>query len=981
MADPAAESLNHNNQREKDSRSLFRQAVDWVFGYDFFISYCWADGREYALALERKLEAQGFNCFLDSSDYAKGDDWRQQGRRALKKTSRLILIGSPAALGSEPVQNELRIFTGEGKRIFAIDFDGALDPHGRSDGIFRYLPPDLLRVPEAAGALRLGPTEEIVQDIRNSFDLVRQDRKRVRVFAGAAAIFAAVAVLSVILWFTARAEERRANTEADRAIRAQKETAKTFSLSDLYRADDLYGEGERAEALAHLARALRSDPSNTAAGRRAAYMMGEGGYFSESGVAEGTGSGPERSPGTRGRLLREGKGDKFAVVQEPWRIVASTNGVHVFETGEDGGLRGSPTKEFPPVEREIYSAAALSPDQRVLAAGGGLTSEYGNSGRFQVIMPSSEREPADWFHWVSLNFPHPVDRLLFSGDSSYLGARAGGRLWIYRIRREFPEEVRLVWKEDLENIAPGAVDSFPETFSLEDLALTEIGPTLGFEPVPDPRELVADDPAERISVEPNASTVRVEDTLTGDDLGEFKISGPTVLAVDADFSRLLTLRADCRLEIRPIGDQSGQNPVAGVDELRASPHNVLLLREGRATAWQIVWASFNRWQIARVFDNEIAPWNCEYAAQPGNQSYLEGRGAKSTSSMTLRRASDNAVLWKLEDIPNQEIDVAFGLGGAIALGSSSHGGAAIGKLYLIDAKTGLLLDHPRKAGGDLLVRPDGRRVFSMTEHGVFAFDLLGDEGPVPEWFVELIEAVSGRRLNDRNQTEWIPGEKRLAEIERLRVQVAALSEDDSGWAAFGHWFLLSGPDPKLSPYATMTWNRLRELKHKSRTGEATTPDPVPDERRKDRAEEHRDSVETTNANATNEAEKLRALVDSYLRHSSGRESVEALLSLFADRVEYHGNTGFTTADIREDIEVYNAEWPRREFWREGAVEILPAGGRDSSRIVRFEMAFRKARSGAEFGKTVRLSMEMEVRMTEGRIWQIVRVGKQAERFR
>ncbi|MFM9115816.1 MAG: hypothetical protein ACKOU6_06595, partial [Planctomycetota bacterium] len=41
-------------------------------GYDFFISYCWADGRVYALALNSELKKRGFRSFLDSEDYEKG---------------------------------------------------------------------------------------------------------------------------------------------------------------------------------------------------------------------------------------------------------------------------------------------------------------------------------------------------------------------------------------------------------------------------------------------------------------------------------------------------------------------------------------------------------------------------------------------------------------------------------------------------------------------------------------------------------------------------------------------------------------------------------------------------------------------------------------------------------------------------------------------------------------------------------------------
>ena len=106
----------HDNQIQENAgapRSLvsarFQTIADWFFGYDFFISYCWKDGRKYAVELNRQLGEYGFNCFLDSSDYAKGDNWRKQGERALRKTTRLILIGTPAAHHSEPVKTELRI--------------------------------------------------------------------------------------------------------------------------------------------------------------------------------------------------------------------------------------------------------------------------------------------------------------------------------------------------------------------------------------------------------------------------------------------------------------------------------------------------------------------------------------------------------------------------------------------------------------------------------------------------------------------------------------------------------------------------------------------------------------------------------------------------------------------------------------------------------------------------------------------------------
>ncbi len=76
-------------------RSLWQKILDFIFGYDFFISYTWSDGRTYSKALALTLKSYGFECFLDSDDYAKGDDWKKVGYWTLRRTSRLVLVGSP----------------------------------------------------------------------------------------------------------------------------------------------------------------------------------------------------------------------------------------------------------------------------------------------------------------------------------------------------------------------------------------------------------------------------------------------------------------------------------------------------------------------------------------------------------------------------------------------------------------------------------------------------------------------------------------------------------------------------------------------------------------------------------------------------------------------------------------------------------------------------------------------------------------------
>jgi hypothetical protein len=52
--------------------SWLAAAVDFLFGYDFFISYAHADGKEYPRRLRARLGANGYRTFLDEEGYVGG---------------------------------------------------------------------------------------------------------------------------------------------------------------------------------------------------------------------------------------------------------------------------------------------------------------------------------------------------------------------------------------------------------------------------------------------------------------------------------------------------------------------------------------------------------------------------------------------------------------------------------------------------------------------------------------------------------------------------------------------------------------------------------------------------------------------------------------------------------------------------------------------------------------------------------------------
>src|SRR4029079_10105680 len=86
---------------------MIARAVDWVFGYDFFISYSHGDGMRLPRCLKERLEQAGFRVFIDQTEDVAGDDLRGETRRQVVKSLKIVVIGRPGALRSEWVRREV----------------------------------------------------------------------------------------------------------------------------------------------------------------------------------------------------------------------------------------------------------------------------------------------------------------------------------------------------------------------------------------------------------------------------------------------------------------------------------------------------------------------------------------------------------------------------------------------------------------------------------------------------------------------------------------------------------------------------------------------------------------------------------------------------------------------------------------------------------------------------------------------------------
>ncbi len=185
---------------KKRAAALLQWTLDFVSGYDFFIAYTWADGRTYAHELYKELRRQGFECFWDRTSFEVGDNLKLASRRALHKTSYLIVVASPRIFESDHVLREVKIFRRTKRRIIPINFGRTLDPQQQDDHpLFRVLNTESLLINERMSSLPDGPSRRAVRQIRDTFDHLRQSQKRLRLLAAAVVVFALMTVASVLL--------------------------------------------------------------------------------------------------------------------------------------------------------------------------------------------------------------------------------------------------------------------------------------------------------------------------------------------------------------------------------------------------------------------------------------------------------------------------------------------------------------------------------------------------------------------------------------------------------------------------------------------------------------------------------------------------------------------------------------------------------------------------------------------------------------
>ena len=81
-----------------------------LFGHDIFISYSRRDGLDYSYKLADRFISRGYDCYIDQiNSTTPGNSIPNNILRALKRSTSLLVVGSPQAGLSKSVEEEISV--------------------------------------------------------------------------------------------------------------------------------------------------------------------------------------------------------------------------------------------------------------------------------------------------------------------------------------------------------------------------------------------------------------------------------------------------------------------------------------------------------------------------------------------------------------------------------------------------------------------------------------------------------------------------------------------------------------------------------------------------------------------------------------------------------------------------------------------------------------------------------------------------------
>lgn len=220
-------------QRDETTRSStsnrgerwYQRLKNWLWGYDFFISYHWASGGTYAVNLAARLREKGYDVFLDRAEYAMGDKWKGVGEVALRNTQRLVLIATrEAVFESKPVEREVVLFTNRSCHCIPVFFGDTFAAEEQANPgkyiVLDRLPDDTLYIEDTIENLDSAPAPEVVEKLASAHGIMRRLKLRQTITVTAITVLTIFAIVATIAAVTA-VEAKNEAVEANTKLRAE----------------------------------------------------------------------------------------------------------------------------------------------------------------------------------------------------------------------------------------------------------------------------------------------------------------------------------------------------------------------------------------------------------------------------------------------------------------------------------------------------------------------------------------------------------------------------------------------------------------------------------------------------------------------------------------------------------------------------------------------------------------------------------------
>lgn len=205
---------------------MISRILDWLFGYDFFVSYAHDDSPEYAKKIRDELTELGYSVFLDSDVYVAGTVLTDATRRRVRMSRHLILVAGRHALHSSWVSEEVRIHLHKGNAPLVIDPIGAVSTAIGSDTADQILGNHWRRIEEPNRLSTGKPSRSTIEELSRSFTSTRQESKRRRALGASIGGILLIIGVAVYVWNEANNRQLEASIRTANALTARAEEAR-----------------------------------------------------------------------------------------------------------------------------------------------------------------------------------------------------------------------------------------------------------------------------------------------------------------------------------------------------------------------------------------------------------------------------------------------------------------------------------------------------------------------------------------------------------------------------------------------------------------------------------------------------------------------------------------------------------------------------------------------------------------------------------